>query len=146
MLIPFWAVWPFEAMIAPKKQQRNISELSGNETLLYAEAISVITKAYDKLFNTSFPYSSGIHQSPTDGEANDHWHWHMSSIHHYYVVQRLRNLWLVTKCLAHLNAILPQRVPLKCFAICFKSLKYFQKKSLYNQNCKAFLCLKVKIY
>ena len=78
VLIPFWAVWPFEAMIAPKKQQRNISELSGSETLLYAEAISVITKAYDKLFNTSFPYSSGIHQSPTDGETNDHWHWHMS--------------------------------------------------------------------
>ena len=78
VLIPFWAVWPFEAMIAPKKQQRNISELSGNETLLYAEAISVITKAYDKLFNTSFPYSSGIHQSPTDGATNDHWHWHMS--------------------------------------------------------------------
>ena len=78
VLIPFWAVWPFEAMIVPKKHQRNISELSGDETLLYAEAISVITKAYDKLFNTSFPYSSGIHQSPTDGEANGHWHWHMS--------------------------------------------------------------------
>lgn len=78
VLIPFWAVWPFEAMIVPKKHQKNISELSGDETLLYAEAISVITKAYDKLFNTSFPYSSGIHQSPTDGEANNHWHWHMS--------------------------------------------------------------------
>lgn len=78
VLIPFWAVWPFEAMIVPKKHQRNILELSGEDTLLYAEAISVITKAYDKLFNTSFPYSSGIHQAPTDGEANNHWHWHMS--------------------------------------------------------------------
>lgn len=78
VLIPFWAVWPFEAMIVPKKHQKNILELSGEDTLLYAEAISVITKAYDKLFNTSFPYSSGIHQAPTDGEANNHWHWHMS--------------------------------------------------------------------
>jgi len=78
VLIPFWAVWPFEAMIVPKKHQKNILELSGADTLLYAEAISVITKAYDKLFNTSFPYSSGIHQAPTDGEANAHWHWHMS--------------------------------------------------------------------
>lgn len=78
VLIPFWAVWPFEAMIVPKKHQKNILELSGEDTLLYAEAISVITKAYDKLFNTSFPYSSGIHQAPTDGEANTHWHWHMS--------------------------------------------------------------------
>ncbi|MCR8669292.1 UDP-glucose--hexose-1-phosphate uridylyltransferase [Aestuariibaculum sp. M13] len=78
VLIPFWAVWPFETMIVPKKHQTNISEMKDNETLLFAEAISVITKAYDKLFNTSFPYSSGIHQSPTNGEDNSHWHWHMS--------------------------------------------------------------------
>ncbi|MDO5981516.1 UDP-glucose--hexose-1-phosphate uridylyltransferase [Flavivirga spongiicola] len=78
VLIPFWAVWPFETMIVPKKQQSNILELNDAEALDYAEAISVITKAYDKLFNTSFPYSSGIHQAPTDGNANIHWHWHMS--------------------------------------------------------------------
>jgi UDPglucose--hexose-1-phosphate uridylyltransferase len=78
VLIPFWAVWPFEAMIAPKKAQKNISELSDNEATNYSEAIAVITQLYDKLFNTSFPYSSGIHQSPTNGETNEHWHWHMS--------------------------------------------------------------------
>ncbi|MBD0835779.1 UDP-glucose--hexose-1-phosphate uridylyltransferase [Aestuariibaculum suncheonense] len=78
VLIPFWAVWPFETMIVPKKHQTNISEMTGEDTLLFAEAISVITKAYDKLFNTSFPYSSGIHQAPTNGEDNSHWHWHMS--------------------------------------------------------------------
>jgi len=78
VLIPFWAIWPFEAMIAPKKAQANITQMSEKETSNYAEAISVLTKAYDKLFNTSFPYSSGIHQAPTDGESNEHWHWHMS--------------------------------------------------------------------
>ncbi|MDO7173175.1 UDP-glucose--hexose-1-phosphate uridylyltransferase [Mariniflexile sp. AS56] len=78
VLIPFWAVWPFETMIVPKRPQSNILELRDNESLLFAEAISVITKAYDKLFNTSFPYSSGIHQSPTDGKDYSYWHWHMS--------------------------------------------------------------------
>ncbi|GAA4237836.1 galactose-1-phosphate uridylyltransferase [Postechiella marina] len=78
VLIPFWAVWPFEAMIVPKKQKRSILELNDDEALQYAEAISVLTKAYDKLFNTSFPYSSGIHQAPTDGNENNHWHFHMS--------------------------------------------------------------------
>ena len=77
-LVPFWAVWPFEVMIAPKKAQKNITEMTETEALHFAEAISVITKAYDKLFNTSFPYSSGIHQAPTNGNKNDHWHWHMS--------------------------------------------------------------------
>jgi len=78
VLIPFWAVWPFEAMIVPKKWQPNISSMDEKEALLFSEAISVLTKAYDKLFNVSFPYSSGIHQSPTNEEENKHWHWHMS--------------------------------------------------------------------
>jgi len=78
VLVPFWAVWPFETMIVPKRAQSNILEMHPQETLQFAEAIAVITKVYDKLFNTSFPYSSGIHQAPTDGNANKHWHWHMS--------------------------------------------------------------------
>lgn len=78
VLSPFWAIWPFEVMIVPKKHQQSILDLSSEVTLAYAEAISVLTKAYDKLFNCSFPYSAGIHQAPTNGEANEHWHWHMS--------------------------------------------------------------------
>jgi len=78
VLVPFWAIWPFEAMIIPKLAQKNISALSSVESYEFAEAISVLTKAYDKLFNCSFPYSSGIHQAPTNGEDNNHWHWHMS--------------------------------------------------------------------
>ena len=65
-------------MIAPKKAQKDILELSSLEITLFAEAIAVLTKAYDKLFNCSFPYSSGIHQAPTNGQSNTHWHWHMS--------------------------------------------------------------------
>lgn len=78
VLVPFWAVWPFETMIVPKRHMTNILEMTDQETFDYAEAIATITKAYDKLFNTSFPYSSGIHQAPTNGEDNKHWHWHMS--------------------------------------------------------------------
>lgn len=78
VLIPFWAIWPFEAMIVPKTHQKDILAMHEAQTTAFAEAISVLTKAYDKLFNTSFPYSSGIHQAPTNGDANAHWHWHMS--------------------------------------------------------------------
>ena len=77
-LTPFWAVWPFEVMIVPKKAKKNIIELSYVEVKNFAEIIFVITKAYDKLFNVSFPYSSGIHQAPTNGAENEYWHFHMS--------------------------------------------------------------------
>lgn len=78
VLVPFWAIWPFEAMIVPKRHLSNILEMTEAETLQYGEAIAVLTKAYDQIFNTSFPYSSGIHQAPTDGNTNKHWHFHMS--------------------------------------------------------------------
>ena len=78
VLVPFWATWPFETMIIPKKKQANISSLTEEERVHFAEAISKITKAYDKVFNCSFPYSSGIHQAPTNKKNNSHWHWHMS--------------------------------------------------------------------
>ena len=78
VLTPFWALWPFETMIIPKQQHANITNISEYESLGFADAISKITKVYDKLFECSFPYSSGIHQSPTNGETNAHWHWHMS--------------------------------------------------------------------
>lgn len=77
-LVPFWAIWPFETMILPKAQIAHLGEFNDAQETEFAEAISVITKVYDKIFDTSFPYSSGIHQAPTNGEDNTHWHMHMS--------------------------------------------------------------------
>lgn len=77
-LIAYWAVWPYEAMIVPKKHYQNISQLSESETASYAAILKELTIMYDNLFEVSFPYSSGIHQSPTDGEVNEEWHFHMS--------------------------------------------------------------------
>ncbi len=64
-------------MIVAKKQKESILDLNNEESFNYAEAIAVITKVYDKLFNTSFHYSSGIHQASTNGLDNSHWHFHM---------------------------------------------------------------------
>ncbi len=78
VLVPFWAIWPYETMIIPKKHLKDISLLDDAKELAFADAISKITSAYDKVFNCSFPYSAGIHQAPTDGQDNSHWHFHMS--------------------------------------------------------------------
>jgi UDPglucose--hexose-1-phosphate uridylyltransferase len=80
VLVPFWAVWPFETMIIPKRHIRHMGEMDEAEKDAYAEAIKKLTAAYDKLFGISFPYSAGIHQSPTDGLENRGWHLHM----HFY--------------------------------------------------------------
>ncbi|MCV6628777.1 MAG: UDP-glucose--hexose-1-phosphate uridylyltransferase [Flavobacteriaceae bacterium] len=77
VLIPFWAVWPFEVMILPKKQQGHIMEMNSAHREDFVEALSKTTKMYDKIFGCSFPYSAGIHQSPKTEKALC-WHWHMS--------------------------------------------------------------------
>ncbi len=79
-LVPFWAVWPFEILILSTRHIININEFNDSEKKSFAEIISIITKTYDELFNVSFPYSAGIHQSPTDEEKHDEWHLHM----HFY--------------------------------------------------------------
>ncbi|MDV7187640.1 UDP-glucose--hexose-1-phosphate uridylyltransferase [Lutibacter sp. TH_r2] len=76
-VVPFWAVWPYEVMILPKRQIQNIALLTNAEKTDYAEQIKVVTQKYDLLFDCSFPYSSGIHQAPTDKDYNA-WHFHMS--------------------------------------------------------------------
>ena len=78
VLVPFWAVWPYETMIVPKKQQTDIGLMNAEQKNAFAEAVKILTACYDQLFNCAFPYSSGIHQAPTDGNEHKHWHWHMS--------------------------------------------------------------------
>ncbi|WP_289022671.1 UDP-glucose--hexose-1-phosphate uridylyltransferase [uncultured Salegentibacter sp.] len=77
-LIPYWAVWPYEAMIIPRKHYQHIGQLNKEEEKAFAEIIKILTIKYDNLFETSFPYSSGIHQIPTNGEDYPEWHFHMS--------------------------------------------------------------------
>jgi UDPglucose--hexose-1-phosphate uridylyltransferase len=78
VVVPFWAVWPFETMIIPRKGSKNILSINSKMATSFADAIKVITSKYDKIFDVSFPYSAGIHQAPTNAGSNEGWHWHMS--------------------------------------------------------------------
>ena len=80
VLVPFWATWPYETLIVSKRHFGNIIQMTQEEILAFAEIIKTITVKYDNLFQTSFPYSSGIHQTPTDNKEHPEWHFHM----HFY--------------------------------------------------------------
>ena len=80
VLVPYWAVWPFETMILSKSEVHSLSDFSESMIQDYTEALKVLTAKYDKVFGVSFPYSSGIHQVPTDGLDHSEWHFHM----HFY--------------------------------------------------------------
>jgi UDPglucose--hexose-1-phosphate uridylyltransferase len=57
VVCPWWAVWPFEVMILSKKHKRALVDFNEDEKLNLAEAIAEVTRRYDNLFETSFPYS-----------------------------------------------------------------------------------------
>lgn len=79
-LTPYWAVWPFETMILPRRHIRRIVELTPAERDSLADALKRMTTRYDNLFEVSFPYTMGVHQAPYDGEAHDEWQMHL----HFY--------------------------------------------------------------
>jgi UDPglucose--hexose-1-phosphate uridylyltransferase len=79
-LVPFWAIWPFETMIVSKRSVAKITDFTSEEVSHFALILKQLTTKYDNLFETSFPYSSGIHQAPTDGLEHPEWHFHM----HFY--------------------------------------------------------------
>jgi UDPglucose--hexose-1-phosphate uridylyltransferase len=79
-LVPFWAIWPFETMIIAKRNVSNITEFTEIEKSDFALILKQLTTKYDNLFHTSFPYSSGIHQAPTDNQPHPEWQFHM----HFY--------------------------------------------------------------
>jgi UDPglucose--hexose-1-phosphate uridylyltransferase len=80
IVLPFWAVWPFETMLLPKFAIRSLTELSSQNKSSLASAISNLLRGYDELFGTSMPYSMGWHFAPADNLYNEHWQLHA----HYY--------------------------------------------------------------
>ncbi|KAL1847344.1 galactose-1-phosphate uridyl transferase [Paecilomyces lecythidis] len=71
VVCPWWATWPFETMIISKRYKRALVDLDANEKGHLAEAIAEITRRYDNLFETHFPYSMGIHQAPLEGTEEE---------------------------------------------------------------------------
>ena len=79
-LVPWWAVWPFETMILSRRHCGQFPELAGHERDGLADILKRLTSLYDKLFDVSFPYTMGFHQSPVDNQPHPEWHFHA----HFY--------------------------------------------------------------
>ncbi|KAG8632124.1 hypothetical protein KVT40_001264 [Elsinoe batatas] len=80
VVCPWWAVWPYEVMVISKEHRRALVDLNDQERLGLAEALNEVTRRYDNLFETHFPYSMGLHQAPLEGTDDEieasHFHIH----------------------------------------------------------------------
>jgi len=80
VLVPFWAVWPFETMVISKRHVSALTDLTDSERTGLADALYAITVRYDNIFRMSFPYSMGFHQRPIGTDDWQYWHLHA----HFY--------------------------------------------------------------
>jgi UDPglucose--hexose-1-phosphate uridylyltransferase len=80
LVVPFWATWPFEYLLLPKRHVRRMPDLTDDERDDLANILKRGLQRYDRLFQTSFPYTMGWHGAPEDGSANEHWQLHA----HFY--------------------------------------------------------------
>jgi UDPglucose--hexose-1-phosphate uridylyltransferase len=62
-LVPFWATWPFETLVLPRRSVSHLDQLDAAERNALAELLGRLTRAYDALFATACPYSMGFHQA-----------------------------------------------------------------------------------
>jgi len=75
-VIPYWAIWPFEAIIIPRRHVLRIPDLSEAERDGLAEILKRMLTRYDNLFEVPFPYSMGWHGAPTDNSDYTYWQLH----------------------------------------------------------------------
>jgi UDPglucose--hexose-1-phosphate uridylyltransferase len=76
IVVPFWAVWPFETLIVPKDPVHRLPDLGATQRASLAIGLIELLTRYDNLFDVPFPYSMGWHQAPFDDDRHDHWQLH----------------------------------------------------------------------
>ncbi|WP_201781214.1 UDP-glucose--hexose-1-phosphate uridylyltransferase [Ornatilinea apprima] len=79
-LVPFWAVWPFELLLLPRRHVLRFTDLTPTEKEDLADILKRLLTRYDNLFQTSFPYSMGWHGAPFLPGDFTHWQLHA----HFY--------------------------------------------------------------
>lgn len=80
VVVPYWAVWPFETLLLPKFPVKRLTEINEKQKKSLAPAMKSLLQAYDDLFETSFPYSMGWHGAPFTVGDFEHWQLHA----HFY--------------------------------------------------------------
>ncbi len=63
-VVPYWAVWPFELLLLPRRHVLRLPDLDEGERDNLAVILKLLLTKYDNLFETSFPYSMGWHGAP----------------------------------------------------------------------------------
>lgn len=75
-MVPYWAVWPFETLIIPRRNFSSFDDMTAEEVIGLADILKSTLSVYDRLFAVPAPYSMGFHPRPSDGKPHPEWIFH----------------------------------------------------------------------
>jgi UDPglucose--hexose-1-phosphate uridylyltransferase len=75
-IVPFWAVWPFETLLVPRRPAARLDQLDVAQRDGLVHDMQRLMRRYDGLFGQPLPFSMGWHQAPSDEGAEAHWQVH----------------------------------------------------------------------
>jgi UDPglucose--hexose-1-phosphate uridylyltransferase len=75
-LIPYWATWPYEILLLPRRHVLGLPDLTDSERTSLARILKRLLTRYDNLFEVSFPYSMGWHGAPSGAGDFERWQLH----------------------------------------------------------------------
>jgi len=76
IVVPYWAVWPFETLVLPRRHVLRLPELDLSARSTLALALREVLIRYDNVFRIPFPYSMGWHGAPFHDDPAEHWQLH----------------------------------------------------------------------
>lgn len=76
VLVPYWAAWPYETLLLPKRHIAHLDGLGDDEAVQLATILKGLLIRYDNLFRCSFPFSMGWHGAPGADRNGAHWQLH----------------------------------------------------------------------
>ena len=77
VVVPYWAVWPYQTMLIPARRVTALDQLRGAERSSLAQAVREVTRRYDTLFSTDTPYSMSWCPAPTARVHEDDGSWRL---------------------------------------------------------------------
>ena len=77
VFLPFYARWPYETHVFPRRHTQSLADLKPSELSSLADVLKNVLVGYNELFGFSMPYIMALHQEPTDNRKYAYYHFHI---------------------------------------------------------------------
>lgn len=88
-LLPYYAMWPYEIHIYPRRHVNSIKDLEQEEILYLADVLRVVTATYTNLLERDAPYIMVLHNPPVK-ENYPQYHFHVEFYQPYREKDKLK--------------------------------------------------------